>query len=170
MPPTENPRPRQPRARRQLEALPGAEVEYLILADAVEAMNGKLYMMGGGWSTIFVREPARPVQVSFACGVVVPWNVADDDHTLEIRVLTQDGVEIGPLLTVGFRTGRPANLERGAASHVPFAVKAEYTFPEYGAYSLRASVNPTAGNADARQRHFQFFVRPAQPPQVLPPQ
>jgi hypothetical protein len=168
--PTENTHPRPPRGRRQLGPLPGADVEYLILADAVEAMNGKLYMMGGGWSTIFVRELTRPVQVSFACGVVVPWNVADDDHTLEIRVQTQDGIEIAPPFTVGFRTGRPANLERGAASHLPFAVKAEYTFPDFGAYSLRASVDPTGGNADVRQRHFQFFVRPAQPPQVMPPQ
>lgn len=145
--------------RRRTRFLPGANAEYLVLADAVEALNGKLYMMGGGWDTMFVRDLSLSVGVSFACGVAIPWNVTDDDHTLTVDIRDADGTPIAPPLSLSFRTGRPPTLERGAAMHVPFAVKGEFRFPAYGAYTINAAVD---GAEPARQ--FQFFVKPAQVP------
>lgn len=142
--------------RRGAGVLPGARVEYLVLADAVEALNGKLYMMGGGWDTMFIRDISVPAALSFACGVEVPWNVTDDDHTLVVSVTDADGVEIAPPLSITFRTGRPPTLERAASMHLPFAVKGEFRFPGYGPFSLKAGVDGDDG------RVFRFFVKPAQ--------
>lgn len=147
--------PNPPRRRRQPGMLPTAQPEYLILADTVEALNGKLYMMGGGWDTMQVRDLSRPIPLSFACGVEIPWNVTDDDHTLAIGIRNADGTEIAPPLSVTFRTGRPPTLERGASMHLPFAVKGEFPFPAFGAYTITATVDGAAPG-----RVFQFFMRP----------
>lgn len=147
--------------RRRPSVLPAAEVQYLLLADTVEALNGKLYMMGGGWDTMFVRDLSLPVPLSFACGVEVPWNVTDDDHTLIVVIRDPDGAEVAPPLSVTFRTGRPPTLERAASMHVPFAVKGEFKFPAHGQYVINASVDGAEG------RTFRFFVKPPQPqPQI----
>jgi Family of unknown function (DUF6941) len=152
----------QPRRRRP-GLLPAAQVEYLVLADAVEALNGKLYMMGGGWDTMFVRDLTPPVALSFACGVEVPWNVTDDDHTLTVAIRDPDGAEVAPPLSITFRTGRPPTLERAASMHVPFAVKGEFRFPAFGPYTITGAVDGAPG------RTFPFFIKPGQPqPQPQP--
>lgn len=143
--------------RRKAGILPTAHAEYLVLADAVEALNGKLYMMGGGWDTMYIRDLGSPVALSFACGVAIPWNVTDDDHTLTVDIRDPDGAQIAPPFALTFRTGRPPTLERGAAMHLPFAVKGEFTFPSYGSYTIHAAVDSGDGG-----RQFQFFVRPPQ--------
>ena len=42
----------------------------LLLCDFAEAVNGKLYVMGGGWNVLFA--PGQPVTMSVAAVVAVP--------------------------------------------------------------------------------------------------
>jgi hypothetical protein len=149
--------PDSSRARRARLPVDRTTVEYLVLADAVEALGGKLYMMGGGWDTMHVRNIEQPVPMSIACGILVPWAETDDDHTLTITTEDQDRNQVAPPLTVTFKTGRSANLERGAPTHVPFAIKAEFVLPTLGTYVIRATVDarPEGGRSTA------FSVRQA---------
>jgi hypothetical protein len=130
-----------------------------MLADSVESINGKLYMMGGGWDTMKVASIDIPHKLSFACGISVPWNATDEDHTLAVTIEDTDGQQVAPPLSVTFKTGRSPNLERGAATRIPFAVKAEIKFPAFGAYVL-------TGRVDDREdgtRRMPFFMRPIDP-------
>ncbi len=44
----------------------------LMLADAAQVADGKLYILGGGWDTIV---PAAPFAV---CGIIaIPWHQGD---------------------------------------------------------------------------------------------
>jgi hypothetical protein len=142
-------------ARRAALPFPHTEVEYLILADHVEALNGKLYMMGGGWDTIFVANMQTPAPLSIACGALIPYTETDEDHQLTLSILTADGEPVAPPLAVGFRTGRAPTLERGAPTHVPFAIKAAFVFPSPGSYTVVAAVN---GRTET-QRRLPFYVR-----------
>lgn len=139
--------------------LPRAGVEYLILADAVEALNGKLYLMGGGWDTIVSADISRPLALAMACGVLVPWNETDDDHSVSLRLDDVDGHSIAPPLTIQFKTGRPPTLQRGAVTHVPFAIKAEIQFPAAGEYVVIARVD----DRPEGERRLAFFVRERAP-------
>jgi hypothetical protein len=141
--------------RRARLPLPRTEIEYLILADHVEALNGKLYMMGGGWDTIFVLEIGQPVPLSIACGAIIPYNETDEDHQLTLTVVNQDAVEVAPPLTVGFRSGRAPTLERGAATHVPFAINAAFIFPARGAYVLTAAID----SRPEAERRLTFHIK-----------
>jgi hypothetical protein len=135
--------------------LPRAGIEYVILADAVEALNGKLYLMGGGWSTISTPDLSRPLGLAIACGVEVPWSETDDDHGVSLRIDDTDGNTIVPALTIQFKTGRPATLERGAVTHVPFAIRAEIQFPAAGEYVVIARVDDRSEG----ERRLSFFVK-----------
>lgn len=143
--------------RRVALPVPHTRVEYLILADRVEAFNGKLYMMGGGWDRITVQNLELPVQLSIACGLLVPYNETDDDHRLTLAIRTVDGEPIAPPLEVGFRTGRAPTLMRGADTHIPFAIGAEFVFPDAGEFSVVASIDDRLEDA----RRLAFFVAAA---------
>src|SRR5207244_1129232 len=56
-------------------------------ADAAQAVNGKLYIMGGGWS---VMGP-EPTPYAIALKVEVPWDETNKRHTLVLRLLDDDG-------------------------------------------------------------------------------
>ena len=52
----------------------------MLLADAAEAVNGKLYILGGGWA---LRD-ARPIPIAIALLIEVPWTEANIQHQLQI--------------------------------------------------------------------------------------
>lgn len=90
----------------------------VLLCDAAEAVNGKLYVLGGGWTTLFA--PNRPTSISLALVIAVPWDQANEPHDLTIELLDADGgvVEIGEQAVVvesRFEVGRPAGVKPGTA-------------------------------------------------------
>lgn len=131
----------------------------MILADTVEVLNGKLYMMGGGWDTVGAQKIEAPVPISFACGVRVAWGERDDEHTLQLGVEDLDGVAVEEPLIASFKTGSSPLAERGSPGHVPFAVKGAFTFPKFGTYAIVAQLD---GRVDT-VRKLQFHVRAGSP-------
>jgi Family of unknown function (DUF6941) len=58
----------------------------LLLADAAQAIGGKLYILGGGWSVIV---PGTPFAV--AVKLEVPWSQATDRHVARLELVDEDG-------------------------------------------------------------------------------
>lgn len=94
----------------------------LLLADAAQAVEGKLYILGGGWS---VTGP-EPSPMAVAVKIEVPWDLANQVHDVELTLLDEDGQpapEGAPLRIDGrVEVGRPPGLARGTALDVPLAV------------------------------------------------
>lgn len=97
-----------------------------MLADWAEAINGKLYIQGGAWS----RVPAAggPIRCALAIKVAVPWNEANTQHKLRIRLVNADGQAIlvgddnRPVeIETAFEVGRPAGLPPGTDLDVTLA-------------------------------------------------
>src|SRR5213078_2286630 len=59
----------------------------LLLADAAQAVEGKLYVLGGGWS---VTGP-QPVPMAIALKIDVPWDQANTRHSWRLELLDADG-------------------------------------------------------------------------------
>ena len=58
----------------------------LMLADAAQVADGKLYILGGGWDTIV---PGAPFAV---CGIIgIPWHEGTDWHSLRLELIDGDG-------------------------------------------------------------------------------
>jgi hypothetical protein len=137
-----------------------ASVEFLFLADHAELLNGKLYVMGGGWDQLNTTNVSVPAKIAIACGVQVPWGETDDDHTLSLAVEDSDGSPVAPVLEVGLKTGRAPQMVRGSAAHVPFAIQAEIEFPGPGTYVVVATVDARPEDG----RRLPFHVRQTAPP------
>ena len=99
----------------------------LLLADAAEAVNGKLYILGGGWS---VTGP-EPSPMAIAIKIEVPWDQGNLVHKLQLRLVDADGQpvlaesedgEVPIVLDADFETGRPAGMKPGTPLDLTMAV------------------------------------------------
>ena len=59
----------------------------LLLADSAQAVGGKLYILGGGWS---VTGP-DPASFALAVKIEVPWDQAGLSHTFRLSLYDSDG-------------------------------------------------------------------------------
>jgi hypothetical protein len=97
----------------------------MLLCDAAQVVGGKLYMLGGGWTR--VNAPNRPINMSLAIIVHVPWSLANERMRLEVGLRDDDG---DPVLIGGraisstgtIEVGRPAGLKAGERINVPMAM------------------------------------------------
>ncbi|HEX9870690.1 MAG TPA: hypothetical protein VGC99_19270 [Candidatus Tectomicrobia bacterium] len=99
----------------------------MLLADAAEAVNGKLYILGGGWS--ITSPQATPSAI--AIKIDVPWDLANTPHTLRLDLLNEDGRPVMVQTPMGeqpmqinsrFEVGRPVGLTRGTDLEVALAI------------------------------------------------
>ena len=116
------------------------EVEYLILADAVQAVGGKLYMLGGGWTTFRARQIPITHPLGIALGLRVPWEETNQLHRLQISLVNSDGESLVPPMQAELEMGRPPGLRPGSDQTAVIAVNAPVTFAKAGRYEVRAAV------------------------------
>lgn len=98
----------------------------MMLADSAQAVEGKLYILGGGWS---ITGPL-PCPSAIAVLVSVPWNETNRKHRVKVELLDADYRPVllpasgggAPLAISGdFEVGRPPGIKPGSAIEVPFA-------------------------------------------------
>lgn len=116
----------------------------LVLCDHAEAVNGKLYINGGGWNLLFA--PDVPVNFTLAVLVEVPWDQTNVRHTLVAELLTADGdpvkIEDNAIrLEGGFEIGRPPGLKAGMTLNAPMALAIQGIALAAGGYEWRLFVD-----------------------------
>lgn len=136
------------------------EVEFLILADAAQAVNGKLYVLGGGWSTLHPSTLPLTHQIGVAVGFRIPWQETNQVHHLEIAMVTADGNPLVPPLHGELEMGRPPGLRPGSDQTVVMAVNANPKFEQPGRYEIQVRVQ------DQLVKTVTFDVAP--PPKAPP--
>jgi hypothetical protein len=99
----------------------------MMLCDAAQVVDGKLYILGGGWSMIG-PDPA-PSAVAFK--IEVDWHEADAAHRWELFLEDADGRPVlmetpqgaMPVEVSGeFRVSQPPGIPEGSPIDVPLAV------------------------------------------------
>lgn len=99
----------------------------MLLCDAAQAVNGKLYILGGGWN---VTGP-QPAASAIALQIDVPWDEANKQHNLKLVLVTDDGKPVMVPTPTGerpvelgaqFEVGRPAGHRAGAPISVAVAI------------------------------------------------
>jgi hypothetical protein len=115
-------------------------LDFLLLADRAEAINGKLYMVGGGFDRVGVASLPGLANYDVALGFLVGYNETNQPHGFEIRmetedneVVTQDGK---PVLVAGqVEVGRPAGMVTGQEQRVIIVVRGPFPAPAAGGFS-----------------------------------
>ncbi len=75
----------------------GPTVDVALLADSVQAVRGKLYVLGGGWDTLWVRRfPARHPSLGIGLRVRVPVSWSAASLSLSVELQDADGASMLP--------------------------------------------------------------------------
>lgn len=75
----------------------GPSVDVALLADAVQAVRGKLFILGGGWDTLWVRQfPARHPTLAIGLRLRVPVSWAREQIDLSVELQDADGHPVLP--------------------------------------------------------------------------
>lgn len=138
----------------------------MLLADAAQAVGGKLYILGGGWS---VMGPA-PTPFAIAMKIEVPWDQANRRHEWQLRLLDEDGHavklpspdgEARPIeMGAAFEVGRPPGTAAGTPLDYPFVIQfAPLPLPPGRRFEWVLGID---GREDGHWR-LAFSTRPAPP-------
>ena len=117
-------------------------VDFLILADFAEVVNGKLYVMGGGWDRKLHSSQTAGLEFGFAAGMLVPWTLANEEHRFSIGIEDADGNVLGKPVEGGLKVGRPIQSVAGQAFRALIAGRLQGPSLEPGTYAIRLSVGP----------------------------
>ena len=132
------------------------EVDYLLVADRAEVVNGKLYIMGGSWDRIQPPKFPHRMMLGIAIGVRIPFAHTDDQHEVSVE-LHHDETRL-----VGFKakltTGRPPGMA-GMDMLVPMAFNIPIAIPDEGVVVLRASVD----DREPRRHEIKAMQRQPRP-------
>ncbi|MCA1845140.1 MAG: hypothetical protein LC792_18490 [Actinobacteria bacterium] len=99
----------------------------MLLCDAAQVAEGKLFVLGGGWS---LAGP-DPVPSAIALKLEVPWDQTSRRHRWQLSLVDADGQAVtmggeggGQPVVIGgdFEVGRPPGLPAGASLDVPIAI------------------------------------------------
>jgi hypothetical protein len=99
----------------------------MLLADAAQAVEGKLYVLGGGWSII----GPDPSPMAFAIKIEMLWTEANITHQLRLALYDEDGQPVKIPTSTGeqpieikshFEVGRPPGLRPGTPLDMPLAI------------------------------------------------
>lgn len=99
----------------------------MLLADHAQAAEGKLNIIGAGWTMV------GPAPAPFAIAILfeVPWDRANEEHEFRLELVDSDGDPVlvptpdgeAPLVLEGqFEVGRPPGVRRGTPLPFPLAI------------------------------------------------
>ncbi len=135
-------------------------VEFLMLANHVETVNGLVYVSGGGWTDhhrpIVRGAPVPNTHLGIATSVTVPWTKTNQPHTLTVRVEDEDGIVVAKL-DAQMNVGRPPQLPPGASQPVMLGFALDMQFPHAGTYRLVAQLD---GAGEAKRWPFRVHDIP----------
>ncbi len=142
------------------------KTEFLILADAAQVANGKLFILGGGWT--LYRSAVYPAQVQLALGIgiLIEWSEAGIRHPVTITMADEGGVLVMPELRGQVEAGKPEELGAGVTQRALLAVNAGLVIPRPGRYVVAA----TAGASRAEVCFEAVFVSQKRPGPASPPE
>jgi len=136
------------------------KIDYVILADGAQAIGGKLYVLGGGWSIFHAQSYPAPLNLAIGVGVSYdafefgtthPWNVAIADET---------GVPIVPEMGGQLPVPQPlAQMPKGVTNRLPFVLQIGLVVPRPGKYSITVG----CGSSTVRTDFDALFVRALAP-------
>lgn len=145
----------------------GPSVDVALLADAVQAVRGKLFILGGGWDTLWVqRFPARHPSLAIGLRLRVPVSWASDRLKLSVELQDADGKPMLPH-PLSHDIGLPSE-PRHPPNATDFGLIRSFTFNNLmfaseGQYSFVISVD----DEPVSRLRFTVRARPEGPPPGL---
>jgi hypothetical protein len=111
------------------------KIEFMLIADAVESVNGKLYVLGGCWGEHHAQAYPANIRVGIAVSLLV--NKSDDGLTPDIDVEIVDASGFDPALSVRGKT--ELNVKEND-ERIIIALNSSVPLKQSGRYEVRLKV------------------------------
>ena len=134
-------------------------VDCLILADGAQVVGGKLYVLGGGWNTVWSKTFPSQHRMSVAVGLSVGWMETNRRHTFNLSVETVDNVRMVDIATGQFEIGRPPGTTPGTDQLFMVAINVDLALDEPRELFMVLSIN----NEELKRIPFRVVAIPANP-------
>lgn len=132
------------------------DIDYAILADHAEVVAGKLYLMGGGWDTRYVKDMPSQARIAVAIGVRIGWDETNQPTPVHIVIEDDDGKQL-VRAQANVNVGRPPHLPPGSTQLAQFAAALPVTLQAHGGYRVVVRAGEGPG---AIERTLPFRVAP----------
>jgi hypothetical protein len=130
------------------------KIEYALLADAAQAVGGKVFVLGGGWNLFRAANYPAPVQLAIAIGLGFTSNEVGIKYPLNVVIADEAGVPIVPEMKGQVETGQPApDVPTGLSVKVPVAININMSLPRPGTYGIVV----TAGSSNTQLSFEAIF-------------
>jgi len=157
--PTPDQPPRRARTRIVKEPLTqreGVAIDFFFLADSAQTSDGKLHMLGGGWSRVVTQKLPTVHPMAIAAGVGVPWLETNIKHHFVLEIRNEDTNEVLVKAEGAFETGRPSGMAVGSRQRALIAMTMGLQFSRAGQHVAELCVN---GGAVIRREPFEVVYQ-----------
>lgn len=114
-------------------------IHALLLADSAQAVDGKLYVLGGAWNLLRFPDFPASLMVGIAVAIDVDWSETNQRHHLDIHFEDSAGTPMDPRIGADFEAGRPGP-DAGRELRIVMAVNGPVSIPGPGEYAAVASI------------------------------
>ncbi len=130
-------------------------IEYALLADAAQAVGGKVFVLGGGWNLFRAANYPAPVHLAIAMGLGFSSDEVGIKYPLNVVIADEAGVPIIPEMKGQVETGQLAlDSPKGASVKIPVAINVNMSVPHPGTYGIVV----TAGSSTAQLSFEAIFA------------
>ena len=126
--------------------------EFLFLADKAEAINGKLYVLGGGADIHRAAKFPANLLADVAAAFQVDWGETNREIDVRIDIVNEDE---RPEASLGITAivGRPPQAKLGQSLRSIIALRGPFPVREPGAYKVVMSLD-----GERQEPAFRFWV------------
>ncbi|HKV54857.1 MAG TPA: hypothetical protein VJN94_09455 [Candidatus Binataceae bacterium] len=131
-------------------------IDFLFVADAAEAIGGKIFVLGGGWDVC--RSPIYPALNRLAIVAAIMFN-ADEvakTHRGRLSVSEVNGHDLIPPAEFEVHADRGADLPSNADARSLLALNLNLQIPGPGAYEVRLTI----GEMQQATRFYAKLITP----------
>ena len=131
------------------------KIEYALLADAAQAVGGKIFVLGGGWNLFRAANYPAPVHLAVAIGLGFTSDEVGVKYPLNVVIADEAGVPIVPEMKGQVETGQLApDIPKGTSVKIPVAINVNMSLPHPGTYGIVV----TAGSSSTQLSFEAIFA------------
>ena len=132
------------------------KIDFVVLADFAQSVQGKLTLVGGGWNRHHTMQYPSVLQFGLGIGILVPWSETNRKHPMKFTIRKSEG----PQLIGGeaeFEVGREVGTPAGMTQRAVLGLAGQLQLVEPGTYEIVVSI-------EADEKRVTFEALPVAPP------
>ena len=126
------------------------KIEYVVLADGAQAVGGKLYILGGGWSIFHAQAFPAPLNIGLGVNISYTSNESGMTYPWSVTITDEADIPVVPQMNSQIQIPQPPpGLPVGVfGNRLPLALQIGFAVPRPGKYTITVKFGSSAVKTD----------------------